>query len=178
MLNEELVQFYQKYQLPENGGVNDKTFGVPLPFFTLILPNFNWRRKKLHIHDLEHILHNQNTTWKGETFIASWEIATGFWRYFPLFIFPLWTMGFGLFSHPDSVLKGFMKGRKDCGIASLNIERDVLLSFTLEQLQLATLNKRSFSKFRNITELIFWCACGLIVFLSPILLLLFLFLII
>ena len=99
-LQDQLNKFYIEHNIPEKGGVDFNTFEVPLPFFKLILPNLSWRKKKLHIHDLEHILNKQDTTWKGEMFIASWEIATEFWKYFPVCLFPLWTMGWGLWKHP------------------------------------------------------------------------------
>ncbi len=166
-LKEELDKFYATYHLPENGGVNDKTFGVPLPFFPLTLPNFNWRRKRLYIHDLEHILNKQDTTWRGEMFIASWEIATGFWRYFPLCIFPLWTMGFGLWKHPSSVYKGFNKGSHDTGIAALNFSRENLLLLKVEKLHELTENKKSSNKLLIYLRLLFWSVVSTVVFLSP-----------
>lgn len=43
-LREHLNQFYKTYNIPAEGGVNDKTFEVPLPLFTLTLPNFPWRK--------------------------------------------------------------------------------------------------------------------------------------
>src|SRR5665647_1902457 len=141
-LSDHLDEFYRKYNIPAIGGVNDKTFEVPLPIFTLILPNFKWRKKMLHIHDLEHILNEQDTSWKGEMFIASWEISTGFWKHFPIIIFPLWTMGWGFWKHPSSVLNGFQKGNSDHGIANLNVPQHKLLEMNLMQLQALTLHQR------------------------------------
>lgn len=165
-LQEHLNEFYIRYNIPENGGENDKTFEVPLPFFKLILPNFSWRKKMLYIHDLEHILNRQNTSWRGEIFIASWEIATGFWKYFPICIFPLWTMGWGLWKHPSSVLKGFKKGLADRGIAELKISKNQLLTMNLEQLRELTEHKAEpnsmvFFRFKLISlvlfsQLVFW----------------------
>lgn len=168
-LQQHLNDFYVQYNIPENGGEDDKTFEVPLPFLKLILPNFSWRKKMLYVHDLEHILNQQDTTWKGEIFIASWEIATGFWRYFPICIFPLWTMGWGLWKHPSSVLKGFKKGSADRGIANLEIPKSQLLTMNLAQLRELTLNKASsksmlFFKFKLISLVLL----SQLVFLSPV----------
>lgn len=167
-LQQHLNDFYVQYNIPENGGEDDKTFEVPLPFFKLILPNFSWRKKMLHVHDLEHILNQQDTTWKGEIFIASWEIATGFWKYFPVCIFPLWTMGWGLWKHPSSVLKGFRKGSADRGIANLEIPKYQLLTMDFEQLCELTEHKampksRLFSKLKLISLILI----SQLVFLSP-----------
>lgn len=173
-LRDHLNRFYIQYNIPAEGGVHDKTFEVPLPFVTLTLPNFPWRKRMLYVHDLEHILNHQDTSWAGEIFIASWEISTGFWRNFPVILFPLWTMGWGLWTHPKSVMNGFKKGHTDGGIAPLNIPYEQILNYTLEQLQAMTLRKRA-SRFKWSLYLRFapWLLLSQLLFLSPFLILLF-----
>lgn len=167
-LSDHLDLFYNQFEIPANGGEDHKYFEVPLPFFKLILPNFRWRRKMLHIHDLEHIVNKQDTSWKGEIFIASWEISTGLWKNFPICIFPLWTMGWGFWYKPDSVLKGFFKGNKDVGIASLEIGKAELLSMKLDQLKLLVENKKqNSSKPKYYSKLVFSFILSQLVFLSP-----------
>jgi len=167
-LREQLDQFYLQYNIPAEGGVNDKTFEVPLPVFTLTLPNFSWRQRMLYIHDLEHILNRQDTTWEGEIFIASWEISTGYYRNFPIIIFPLWTMGWGFWKHPKAVLRGFRKGYSDKGIARLNMTQNELLEMELADLESLTLNKRSNrSGFLFFIKMTFWFLISQFVFLSP-----------
>ncbi|MEI6755073.1 MAG: hypothetical protein WCK78_18150 [Paludibacter sp.] len=168
-LREQLDQFYNKYNIPAEGGVNDKTFVVPLPLFSLTLPNFSWRKRMLYVHDLEHILNEQDTSWKGEIFIASWEISTGFLKNFPVLIFPLWTMGWGLWVNPSTVLHAFRKGHADRGIARLPIEKEILLDYNLSQLQQLTLNKRSGrSASFFYLKLAGWGLISQLVFFSPI----------
>lgn len=163
-----LELFYNKYNIPANGGINDRTFEVPLPLVKFKLPNFAWRKRMLYVHDLEHILNEQDTSWAGEIFIASWEISTGFLKSFPLIIFPLWTMGCGFWAHPKAVFRGFRKGHTDIGIARLPIEKDVLLDFTLEKLQEQTLNKKPFgSKWRFLIKFSIWTFLSQVVFLLP-----------
>jgi len=172
-LSEHLEEFYEKYNIPANGGVNDKTFEVPFPYFTLTLPNFSWRKRALYVHDLEHILNEQDTSWSGEMFIASWEISTGFWKNLPVIIFPLWTMGWGLWKYPGSVLRGFRAGNLQCGIANLEIEKDKLLSMDLDQLRgLMQRNGSSLSPFVFHSRLICWILISQLIFLLPLLLLL------
>ena len=167
-LREHLDNFYQKYDIPANGGVEFSTFKVPLPFFMLTLPNLSWRKKMLHIHDLEHILNEQDTTWKGEMFIASWEISTGFWKNFPIIIFPLWTMGWGIWKHPSSVLNGFQKGNTDNGIANLNVAQEELLKMDLSQLQALTLHQRqNHSSLYFYGKITTWALASQLVFWSP-----------
>ncbi|MFA6582239.1 MAG: hypothetical protein WCS79_10580 [Paludibacter sp.] len=175
-LSDHLDEFYEQYNIPPNGGVNDKVFEVPLPFFKLKLPNLSWRRKMLYIHDLEHILNQQDVSWKGEMFIASWEISTGFWKNFPVILFPLWTMGWGLWKHPSSVYKGFRKGHSDRGIAGLNINKEKLLTMNLSQLKVLTQGKRTDpSQSLLVIRLFFWTLISQIVFLTPVFLLVSLF---
>jgi len=178
-LSDHLNQFYRTYNIPANGGVDDKTFEVPLPFFKLILPNLSWRKKMLHIHDLEHILNGQDTTWKGEMFIASWEISTGFWRNFPLIVFPLWTMGWGLWKHPRTIFRGFRKGQSDRGIANLNIPLETLLILSLTQLQSLTLNKQlHYSSWLSNIKLCCWSFISQIIFFFPLIILIFVFILV
>jgi len=71
--------------------------------------------------DLECAINQQDTLWRGEMFIAPWEISTRFWKSFPLISFPLYTMEWGLCKQHIAVFDGFRKGHVDCGIANLNI---------------------------------------------------------
>lgn len=167
-LREHLDSFYTTYNIPAEGGVHDKTFEVPLPFVTLTLPNFAWRKRMLYVHDLEHVLNKQDTSWSGEIFIASWEISTGFWRNFPVIFFPLWTMGWGLWWHPTSVWRGFKKGYTDGGIAPLRIGYDEMLTYTLEQLKALTLGKRAKrSRLMLYVRFLPWLLLSQLVFLFP-----------
>lgn len=169
-LSEHLDQFYHTYNIPENGGIDDKTFEVPLPLFTLTLPNFPWRKRMLYVHDLEHILNEQDTTWQGEIFIASWEISTGYFKNFPIIFFPLWTMGWGFWIHPLIVLRGFKKGHSDKGIARLNIEKAKLLECDLPDLQKLTLNQRpNRSRLFYAFKLTSWGLISQFIFFFPIL---------
>ena len=173
-LRDYLDQFYQNNNIPPKGGLDDKTFEVPLPHFTLTLPNFGWRKRMLYIHDLEHILNLQDTSWQGEMFIASWEISTGFYKNFPIIVFPLWTMGWGLWKHPRTVFRAFRKGNSDRGIARLNLEQEELLQMELHQLQLLTLNNRQNSnRFSFYAKLIGWILISQLVFLLPLIVLVF-----
>lgn len=171
-LREHLNQFYKTYNIPAEGGVNDKTFEVPLPLFTLTLPNFPWRKRMLYVHDLEHILNEQDTSWNGEIFIASWEISTGYYKNFPVIIFPLWTMGWGMWTHLNTVFRAFRKGSTDKGIARLNIEKGKILNMDLAKLQSLTLNHRQRTRFSFYIRFVGWGFISQVVFLSPLLFLL------
>lgn len=91
-----LDEFYEKNGIPKDGGIDDKTFEFKVFGIKLNLPNPKFRRDALHIHDIQHILNNCDTSWKGEGFISGWEISTGMGKYFPLGLLSLWAMGYGL----------------------------------------------------------------------------------
>ena len=70
-LNKLLSEFYKKNGMPPDGGINKNTFGLKVLGINLKLPNPKFRKDVTHIHDIHHILNKCNTSWKGETFIAS-----------------------------------------------------------------------------------------------------------
>ena len=103
-------------------------------------------------------------------FIASWEISTGFWKNLPVIIFPLWTMGWGLWKHPASVIRGFRAGNSQRGIANLEIEKDKLLSMDLDQLRmLMQSNGTSRSPYVFYIRLINWILISQLLFFLPLL---------
>ena len=89
-LDKVLNDFYLKNGLPENGGIAKDTFQINLGFINIPFPNPKFRKDLTHVHDIEHVLNNCDTSWKGEGFIAGWEVGTGFWKQF------LGTLGGGL----------------------------------------------------------------------------------
>lgn len=167
-LDKLLADFYLENDIPPNGGKDDDTFQVKFLFFSLKLPNPSYRKKVTYIHDLEHVLNNCDTSWKGEAFIAGWEIATGFWKHFPISIFIFWAMGFSLWIYPKSVFLGFKKGLTNKGIIDLNLDKNVLMKMELEELVMITKKKRT----TTITALnwvlfICWSLISQFIFLAP-----------
>ena len=78
-------------------------------------------------------------------------------------------MGWGLWVHPQTVLRAFRKGHADKGIARLPIEKEILLDYDLSQLQQLTLNKRSGrSSLFFYLKLAAWALISQLVFFSPI----------
>lgn len=86
----ELEYFYQANNLDLDGGMDKKYFKMKFRFFSLKLPNSEFRKKIVYIHDIQHILFNCDVSWKGEAYIAGWEIATGMWKHFPIGVLSLW----------------------------------------------------------------------------------------
>jgi len=163
-----LTQFHIQNNLPQNGGENDNFFYLRFKLFSLKFPNPSFRKKVLHIHDIEHILYDCDTSWKGESFIAGWEIATGMWKVFPIGLFSLNAMGFGLFLFPKEVYKGYKTGLQCNGILNLDMEKEKLLNLEVAELKKRIQKKKKVEMtwFRKSVYLL-WMIVSSISFLFP-----------
>ena len=170
-LDKLLAEFYKKNGIDENGGIHEDTFDIKVLGINLRLPNPKFRKDVTHIHDIHHVLNKQNTTWKGEAFISGWEMSTGFWRYFPICTFSLWAMGYSLWTHPKSVLKGFIKGLNNIGVNDLKLSKSSLLKTEYDYLiKLTTKEKTIEIGAVEWIQFLFWVLISQIIFLFPLLL--------
>ena len=164
-----LQEFYKENNFAEDGGLSEDTFELKFRLFTIKLPNSQFRKDVIHIHDIQHVLYNCDTTWKGESFIAGWEIATGFWKYFPIGFMSLWAMGFSLLNYPMEVYKGYKAGLKCNGIMDLKMTKAELLNLSVEKLK-ELINKKKPIKM-NLFQwvvFIFWILLSEMIFLFPV----------
>ncbi len=169
-LKQLLEDFYTQNGIPKDGGVDDKTFVFSVFGLSPNLPNPKFRREALHIHDIQHVLNNQDTSWKGEGYIAGWEISTGMWKHFKLGVMSLWAMGYSLWIYPKSVFKGFKKGTNKIGVIDLNKSKAEFMK--MEFAELLRLTKKEKSLNRNLFLLplfIFWTIVSQFIFLFPLL---------
>jgi len=170
-LDKLLAEFYKRNGIDENGGINDDTFAIKVLGINLKLSNPKFRKDMIHIHDIHHLLNKCITSWKGEVFIAGWEISTGFWKYFPICILSLWTMGYSLWLYPKSILKGFEKGLNDIGILDLKISNSELMTIECDQLiKLTTKEKTIEIGIAEWDQFLFWLLISQIIFLFPLIL--------
>lgn len=169
IISEKLKQFYVQNNLSEDGGENDAYFSLKFKLFSLKLPNLGFRKKVIHVHDVQHILYNKDVTWKGEAFIAGWEIATNMWKHFPIGLISLWAMGFGVLTHFNEVLKGYKEGLLVKGIIDLNIPKEQILNYNIEEFK-EKIKKEKPPKFIGIL-FSFWVIVSVFIVISPIFLL-------
>lgn len=162
-----LKKFHKANNLPENGGENDKVFYLKLASISFKLPNPKFRREVIHIHDIQHVLYDCDTSWEGESFISGWEIATGMWKHLPIGFFSISGMFIGLFSHPFQVYKGFKEGLQYDSLIDSKIPKEELLSLSISQLKNRL--KKSKSIPFNWFYFLFWCLMSGIITLFPIL---------
>lgn len=177
LVSEKLHQFYIQNNLAKDGGEKDAYFFLTFRLFSLKLPNADFRKKVIYMHDIQHILYDKDVTWKGEAFIAGWEIATGLWKQFPIGFMSLWAMGFSLLTYPKEVIKGYKEGLLVTGIIGLGIPKTEILNKTVTNLKLQITRKKPIP-FNNVTYLLA-CILSLTIVLGPLFLgisLLFLFL--
>lgn len=163
-----LNDFYKSNGIPENGGVDKKTFTMKMLGLNLTLPNPKFRRNVIHIHDIQHILNDCDTSWKGEGYISGWEIATGMWKHFPLSFLSLFAMAYSLWLYPTAVFKGFKKGLNNIGIIDLEISKSDFLTMELSQLEVLVTkeNKTSFGIWQW-TQFLFWSIVSQFILLAP-----------
>lgn len=168
-----LIEFYIENGIAKNGGIDKNTFEMKVLGINLKLPNPKFRKDVIHIHDIQHLLNKCDTSWKGEGFIAGWEISTGFWKHFPICIFSLWAMGYSLWLYPKAVLNGFKKGLNNIGIIDLKINKSDFLKMDFDQLVQIT-KKEKFTEMGiyQWIQFLFWAFISQIIFLFPLLLLL------
>ncbi len=173
-LNTLLNEFYLINKLPENGGIDKDTFEMKVFFFNLKLPNPTFRKDVTHIHDIQHILNDCDTTWEGEGFIAGWEISTGFWKYFPICIFSLWAMAYSLWLFPKSVFKGYKKGLNNIGIIDLDISKSDFMKMEFDHLIKITEKKeKTRMGILQWFQFLFWIIVSQTIFIFPLLLVIF-----
>ena len=167
-LDKLLIEFYKENEIPENGGIKKDTFEMLVFGVNLKLPNPKFRKDVIHIHDIQHLLNKCDTSWKGEAFIAGWEISTGLWKYFPICIFSFWAMGYSFWLHPKAVFNGFKKGLNDIGIIDLKISQSDFMRMEFEELKKITKKEKS-TEMRVFQwfEFMFWWIISQIIFLSP-----------
>lgn len=173
-LDKLLTQFYIDNGIPENGGVDKDTFEMQVLGIKLTLPNPKFRKEVIHIHDIQHILNKCDTSWKGEAFIAGWELSTGFWKYLPICFFSFWAMGYSLWLYPKSVINGYKKGLNNIGIIDLNISESDFMK--MEYTQLVDITSKSKHTDMGVLQwflFLFWSLVSQLVFLFPLILIVF-----
>jgi len=170
-ISQKLQQFYLENNFPNDGGESDAFFILKFRLFSIKLPNSQFRKDVIHIHDIQHILYECDTTWKGESFIAGWEIGTKMWKHFPIGFMSLWAMGFSFLNYPNEVLKGYKKGINVTGILDLKIEKKALLNLSIEELETIIKKKKpiKMNTFRWIS-FIFWVLISELIVFFPLLL--------
>jgi hypothetical protein len=166
-VSQSLQQFYKDNNFKKDGGESDAFFELKFRYFTLKLPNVQYRKDVIYIHDIQHVLYNCDTTWKGEAFIAGWEIGNKLWKHLPIGIISLWAMGFCLLNYPKEVFNGYKEGINAIGVIDLKMEKETLLKMSVSKLRKHI--QRTKTKPVNWGMFLFWGLISELIFLFPLL---------
>lgn len=111
-LRETRALFYQRHGFPQDGGATDQRWS---PFgcrdLKAHLPNFQWRRRALPIHDLHHVIASYEFSPYGEFEMSAWEFAAGRYPHALSTLFCLPLIGMGAAIIPQRTFAAFVRGR-------------------------------------------------------------------
>lgn len=158
-----IQNFYDKHDFGEDGGVNEQYAWIKFGFFSVPIPNFESRRHNVYLHDVSHIVTKNDTTWKGESAVSAWEVASGGWGklYIP-WLFTLWAMGLGVLFYNKSTLNAFQKGLTMQNGLTSGLTKNEIFALTVSELQQTLSNKPKSEK-----NPFWWSVISLIVFVFP-----------
>ncbi len=144
-VQEHLLAFYKANGVPDQGGADLNHFHFKIAGITLRLPNPEFRKKAVHLHDIEHVVFDCDTSWRGEAFIAGIEVGTQVWKHFPVCLLSFWAMGYSLWLYPKEVWHGFKVGSQSQGLFDLPQSQETLMGMDLQALKtmLRQSNRRS-----------------------------------
>ncbi len=85
---------------------------LPIGPFTLYLPNLPPRKRVVPLHDVNHLVCEYDTNWRGEMSITGFELGVGIGRYWFGWIIILQGLWIGLLFYPRDLWQGFVRGRR------------------------------------------------------------------
>jgi hypothetical protein len=162
-VGQSIQDFYNKHDFGEDGGVNEKYAWIKFGFFSIPIPNLKSRSQNIYLHDVSHIVTGKDTTWKGESAVSAWEIASGGWNnlYLP-WLLTLWAMGLGVLFYPTSVLKSFRQGLTMRNALTCGLTKTEIFNYSVPDFKKFLSNRPSNNK-----SPILWMTISFIVFVSP-----------
>ncbi len=136
---EELETYWKERNLPQDGGKNEKLNKAQIGSFSFRYPNLNG--KALLLHDINHLITDFPTTWKGEFQVSAWEMASGARKGFPLtLIYPVSLVLIGLIIYPREVLSAYKYGTNKQNAFLIYSQTDIF-QMTLEEIKRISNNK-------------------------------------
>jgi hypothetical protein len=131
-----LPGFYKQYNLEDDGGQNSPYVRIEFTKnFALYFPNFAARRKAVFKHDVHHIATGYASTYKGETEIGAWEIASGCRQYWVAFVLDMSAFMTGLLFNPLGVYRAFVKGRRTRNLYTNNFTDEQIMDMPLSSIR-------------------------------------------
>lgn len=158
-----IQDFYDRHDFGEDGGINEKYAWIKFGFFSIPIPNIESRRNNVYLHDVSHIVTGYDTTWKGESAVSAWEIASGGWKnlYFP-WLLTLWAMGLGVLFYPSNVLRSFKLGLTMNNALTCGLSKTEIYKLSVSDLRIFLSNKPKSNKNPHL-----WMIFSFLIFLLP-----------
>ena len=155
--------FYNRHDFGEDGGINNKIAWIKFGFFSIPIPNVQSRRKNVYLHDANHIITGYDTSWKGESAVAAWEIATGGWRKLGIpWLLTLSAMGIGVLVYPQQVLLSFKQGLSMKNSLTCGLTKNEIFRLSVTELRKFVSNHPKSNK-----NAFLWMIISLLVLISP-----------
>lgn len=162
-VRQSIQDFYSRHDFGEEGGVNEKYAWIKFGFFSIPLPNVAGRSQNIYLHDVSHIVTGNDTTWKGESAVSAWEVASGGWdKLYVPWLLTLWAMGLGVLFYPKTTLKSFKKGLTMRNALTCGLTKAEIFNYSVPALQKFLSDKPS-----NDKNPILWMTISFMVFLTP-----------
>lgn len=135
-LRDHLQKFYSNNpDFGEEGGVDKKWAWLDFGFIKIPFPNIKSRSDIIYIHDVNHIVNDYDTTWKGEVSVSAWEVSSRLGKYLTGWCFALLAMGIGVLAYPKHVYVAFIRGQMTRSVFTMNISKNAMMNMTLEDLK-------------------------------------------
>jgi hypothetical protein len=162
-IEQAISEFYQRHDFGEDGGASEKYAWIKFGFFSIPIPNAETRKNNVYLHDIHHIVTGNDTTWRGESAVSAWEIASGGWKnlYIP-WLLTLWAMGLGVLFYPSNVLKSFRQGLTMNNALTCGLSKQAINKLSVLDLRHYLNNKPKSNKNPYL-----WMLFGFLIFLAP-----------
>jgi hypothetical protein len=96
----------------DTSGYEDRWVKLPAGPLAFYLPNLQGRKKCIAIHDLDHVVTEYETDWRGELRIAGFEIGMGCGRYWFGWMVNSQGVALGVLLYPRDVFRAYVRGRR------------------------------------------------------------------
>ena len=135
-VKEALQEFYQEFNLEQDGGINDASAKIELlKGFSIYIPNFEARKKVLLKHDIHHVLTGYHGTIKGEMEISAWEIATGCRHNWVALYLNYFGMIGGFPISPKNTINAYLRGKVSRNLYKSKYSEDQILKMNVGELR-------------------------------------------
>ena len=109
-----------------DGGYGTAWVDAKIGPFPVRIPNTKGRDRAVRIHDLHHVLTGYRTTFRGESEIGAWEVASGCRQHWAAWFLNLAAFGGGLLFAANDVWPAFVRGRSCLNLYDCRLDAALL----------------------------------------------------